>query len=71
MIGTAYTCMLLFAESSLHFAVEAGARCTSVQTTVCTSRFAITTYAQNAHYCPIVSHAFTMPPPPRATASAA
>jgi len=59
MIGTAYTCMMLFAESSMQFAAEAGARCASVQTTVCTSSSAITTYAQNAYYGPVVNPTFT------------
>ena len=59
MIGIAYSCMLLFTESSMQYAVEAGARCASVQTTVCTGSSTITTYAQNAYYGPIVSPNFT------------
>jgi Flp pilus assembly protein TadG len=63
MIGTAYTCMMLFTESSMQFAVESAARCASVQTTVCTSSSAITTFAQNAYYGPIVSPTFTYSTP--------
>lgn len=59
MLGTIYTGMLLFTESSLQYAVEAGARCASIQTTVCTSSSAITTYAQNAYYGPLVTPTFT------------
>jgi Flp pilus assembly protein TadG len=59
MIGAAYSCMLMFAQSSLQYAVEAGARCASVQTTVCTSGTAITTFAQNAYNGPLISPTFT------------
>ena len=59
MIGILYTCMMLFAQSSMQFAVEAGARCASVQTSVCTSSSSITTAAQNAYYGPLVSPTFT------------
>jgi Flp pilus assembly protein TadG len=59
MVGIAYTCMVLFAESSMQYAVEAGARCASVQTTVCTNSSAITTFARNAYYGPIVDPTFT------------
>ena len=63
IIGTFYTCMMLFAESSLQFAAEAGARCASVQTTVCTNSTTTTTFAQNAYYGPIVSPTFTYSTP--------
>lgn len=63
MIGSMYTCMMLFAESSMQYAVEAGARCASVQTTVCTDSSSTTTFAQNAYYGPIVSPAFTYATP--------
>ena len=59
MIGSVYTCMMLFAESSMQYAVEAGARCASVQTTVCTSSSTTTAYAQNAYYGPLISPTFT------------
>src|SRR5262249_42185137 len=39
----------VFAVASMHYAVEGGARCASIQTTVCTSSDAVVTYAQN-HY---------------------
>jgi Flp pilus assembly protein TadG len=63
MIGTVYTCMMLFAESSMQYAVEAGARCASIQTTVCTSSSTTTTYAQNAYYGPLISPTFTYATP--------
>jgi Flp pilus assembly protein TadG len=48
-----------FTVSSLNYAVEAAARCASVQTTVCTSSTAITTYAASKYSGPRVSPVFT------------
>jgi Flp pilus assembly protein TadG len=39
----------VFEVASMHYAVESGARCASIQTTVCTSSSAVVTYTQS-HY---------------------
>jgi len=59
MIGAAYACMLLFAQSSLQYAVEAGARCASVQTTVCTDSSTTTAAALAGYNGPIINPGFT------------
>ncbi|MGB9058454.1 MAG: TadE family protein, partial [Pseudolabrys sp.] len=38
LIGILYLCMCLAVVGSMHFAVEEGARCASVKTTVCTDQ---------------------------------
>jgi hypothetical protein len=48
--GVIYLCLGLYAVGSLQYAVEAGARCASVQTTVCTSSATIVGYAQSHYY---------------------
>ena len=37
LIGTVMMAMMMFSNSSLHFAVQAAARCASVKTTVCSN----------------------------------
>ena len=59
IIGTLYLCNLLFLVGSLHFAVEDGARCASVKTTVCTDNASIIAYAQSRFLGPFVSPTFT------------
>lgn len=44
-IGAIYLSMMLFATSSLHFAVEDTARCLSIKKTVCTNASSAQTYA--------------------------
>jgi Flp pilus assembly protein TadG len=46
LIGGLYLGMAGLTASSLRYAVEAGARCASVNTTVCSSNSATQTYAQ-------------------------
>ena len=58
-VGMIYVCMLLFSMASMQYAVEEGARCASVKTTVCTSNAATVTYTQNAYYGPLISPTFT------------
>jgi Flp pilus assembly protein TadG len=41
--------LLLWTQTSLHFAVESAARCASVNTTTCGTSDAITTYALNQY----------------------
>ena len=52
VVGTFYVCLCLFLTGSLHYAVEQAARCASVNTTVCSSSTAITTYAPNNSFGP-------------------
>jgi len=58
-VGTFYLCMCLFLTGSLHYAVEQAARCASVNTTVCSTSSAITSYAQNNYFGPGGSPTFT------------
>ena len=51
--GLIYVCKLLCSVGSLHYAVEEGARCGSVKTTVCTSNAATQTYAAGVYYGPL------------------
>ena len=50
VIGMLYGCMMLYSLSSLHYAVEEGARCASVKSTVCTNSTTTVSYAQAAYY---------------------
>ena len=59
IIGLIYTCMLLFTMGSMQFAVEEGARCASVQTTVCTNNATTISHALGAYYGPIAAPTFT------------
>ena len=43
-LGTIYVALMMFSVSSLEYAVQEGARCASVQTSVCTSTASTTTY---------------------------
>jgi Flp pilus assembly protein TadG len=66
-IGIIYLCMTLWAVGSLHYAVEAGARCASVQPWNgtqhdCTNSSATTSYTLNHYYGPSTPQ-FTMPTP--------
>ena len=49
VIGMMYGCMLLYSMASLHYAVEEGARCASIKTTVCTDSASTITYTQAAY----------------------
>jgi K+-transporting ATPase c subunit len=49
VIGLIYMCIGLFTVGSLHYAVEEGARCASVKTTVCTDQTTTIAYTK-AHY---------------------
>ena len=52
VVGIIYLCMCLFAIGSLHYAVEEGARCASVRTTVCTGDTSIISYAKSRYFGP-------------------
>ena len=49
VIGMMYGCMLLYSMASLHYAVEEGARCASIKTTVCTDSASTIAYTQAAY----------------------
>jgi Flp pilus assembly protein TadG len=49
LISTIYMSMMLFSIANLHLAVQQGARCASVQTTVCSDSASTIKYSQS-HY---------------------
>jgi Flp pilus assembly protein TadG len=59
LIGTMALCLVLFLVGSLHFAVEDGARCASVKTTICTDATSTIAYTQSRYMGPNVSPTFT------------
>src|SRR4051794_24959651 len=59
LVGTIALCVGLFLIGSLHYAVEEGARCASVKTTICSDAATTVTYAQNHYFGPNVSPTFT------------
>lgn len=59
VLGTIGLCFALFLVGSLHFAVEDGARCASVKTTICTDSASTIAYTQSRYLGPNVSPTFT------------
>jgi Flp pilus assembly protein TadG len=59
LIGTIAVCIGLFLIGSLHFAVEDGARCASVKTTICSDAATTVAYTQSRYFGPDVSPTFT------------
>ncbi len=59
LIGTIALCVALFLIGSLHFAVEDGARCASVKTTICSDAATTVAYTQSRYFGPDVSPTFT------------
>jgi Flp pilus assembly protein TadG len=59
LIGTIAVCLALFLVGSLHFAVEDGARCASVKTTLCADAATTVAYTQSRYLGPNVSPTFT------------
>jgi Flp pilus assembly pilin Flp len=59
VIGTIGLCFALFLVGSLHFAVEDGARCASVKTTICSDATSTIAYTQSRYLGPNVSPTFT------------
>ena len=59
LIGTIALCIGLFLIGSLHFAVEDGARCASVKTTICSDAATTVAYTQSRYFGPDVSPTFT------------
>jgi Flp pilus assembly protein TadG len=52
VVGFLYLCLSLFLVGSLHFAVEEGARCASIRTTVCSDNATTVAYAQSRYFGP-------------------
>jgi Flp pilus assembly protein TadG len=52
VVGILYLCLCLFLIGSLHYAVEEGARCASVRTTVCKDASTTVAYAQSRYFGP-------------------
>jgi Flp pilus assembly protein TadG len=59
IVGTFTLCIGLFLVGSLHYAVEEGARCASVKTTICSDAATTIAYTQNHYFGPNVSPTFT------------
>jgi len=59
LIGTITVCIGLFLVGSLHFAVEEGARCAYIKTTICSDAATTVAYTQNHYFGPDVSPTFT------------
>jgi Flp pilus assembly pilin Flp len=59
LVGTLALCVGLFLIGSLHFAVEDGARCASVKTTICSDATTTVAYTQSRYFGPNVSPTFT------------
>jgi Flp pilus assembly protein TadG len=52
VVGILYLCLCLFLVGSLHYAVEEGARCASVRTTVCSDDTTTVAYAKSHYFGP-------------------
>jgi Flp pilus assembly pilin Flp len=59
VLGTIALCFALFLIGSLHFAVEDGARCASVKTSICADSPTTIAYTQSRYLGPNVSPTFT------------
>ncbi len=59
LVGTIALCVALFLIGSLHFAVEDGARCASVKTTICSDAASTVAYTQSRYFGPDMSPTFT------------
>lgn len=59
LIGIFFLCMGLAVASGMQYAVEEGARCASVRTTVCSDSAATISYAQSHYFGPSSMPAFS------------
>jgi Flp pilus assembly protein TadG len=59
IVGTITLSIGLFLIGSLHFAVEDGARCASVKTTICSDAATTVAYTQSRYFGPALSPTFT------------
>lgn len=51
-VGIFYLCVALFVAGSMHYAVEEGARCASVNTSICPNAGATIAYTQSRYFAP-------------------
>ena len=58
LLGTLALCVALFLIGSLHFAVEDGARCAAVKTTICSDAASTVADTQSRYFGPNVSPYF-------------
>src|SRR5262245_17950930 len=61
LVGTLGLCVVLFLIGSLHFAVEDGARCAPIKTTICSDAASTVAYTQTRYFGP-VTPTFTYAP---------
>ena len=59
VLGTLSLCVCLFLVGSLHYAVEEGARCASVKTSICSDGPTTVSYTQSNYFGPSLSPVFT------------
>lgn len=59
LVGAIYLCLGLFTVGSLNYAVEEGARCASVKTTVCSDAPTILSYTQKRYFAAGAAPTFT------------
>ena len=59
LVGAVCISLALFLIGSLHYAVEEGARCASVKTTVCSDAPTTVAYAQQQYFGPTPAPTFT------------
>src|SRR5262249_49782049 len=59
LVATLYFCMALFLAGSLYFAVQEGARCAAVNSSVCSNENTIIAYTQSQYFGPISSPTFS------------
>lgn len=59
IVGGIFAANAVFTVSAMHFAVEDGARCASVQTTVCTDSASTVAFTQTHYAGPAVSPTFS------------
>ena len=59
LVGTVCISLALFLVGSLHYAVEEGARCASIKTTVCSDSPTTIAYAQSQYFGPSPTPTFT------------
>ena len=62
-LGTINLSLMMWAVSTLHYAVEDAARCGVVKTTICTSPATTATYAAGRYKGPLMSPVFNSPAP--------
>ena len=59
LFGVIALCIALFLVGSLHFAVQEGARCASVKTSICSDAATTVAYTRSNYFGPDASPTFT------------